>query len=154
MQQAGQVLDSIKRQQERTARLAEITAPRSVRRYRRNAVDDYRSEMAGLVKRFGDDLSKCDFIAAMKLASKGREPDEIAKAMAEASPAIMERKAGHEADYIKRTVQKVMELPQVQEQLLPACLLLHLLLKRLQSRLQKQVVPDTAYGFSDLHHKN
>ncbi|NMS17519.1 DNA primase, partial [Vibrio parahaemolyticus] len=115
MQQAGQVLDSIKRQQERTARLAEITAPRSVRRYRRSAVDDYRSEMAGLVKRFGDDLSKCDFIAAMKLASKGREPDEIAKAMAEASPAIMERKAGHEADYIKRTVQKVMELPQVQE---------------------------------------
>ncbi|MDF5507284.1 DNA-primase RepB domain-containing protein, partial [Vibrio parahaemolyticus] len=104
MQQAGQVLDSIKRQQERTARLAEITAPRSVRRYRRSAVDDYRSEMAGLVKRFGDDLSKCDFIAAMKLASKGREPDEIGKAMAEASPAIMERKAGHEADYIKRTV--------------------------------------------------
>ncbi|WP_430792172.1 hypothetical protein, partial [Vibrio parahaemolyticus] len=44
--------------------------------------------MAGLVKRYGDDLSKCDFIAAMKLASKGREPDEIAKAMAEASPAI------------------------------------------------------------------
>ena len=115
MQQAGQVLDSIKRQQERTARLAEITAPRSVRRYRRSAVDDYRSEMAGLVKRFGDDLSKCDFIAAMKLASKGREPDEIGKAMAEASPAIMERKTGHEADYIKRTVQKVMELPQVQE---------------------------------------
>ncbi|WP_228750711.1 hypothetical protein [Klebsiella pneumoniae] len=27
----------------------------------------------------------------------------------------MERKTGHEADYIKRTVQKVMELPQVQE---------------------------------------
>ena len=35
--------------------------------------------------------------------------------VAEASPAIMERKAGHEVDYIKRTVQKVMELPQVQE---------------------------------------
>ena len=115
MQQAGQVLDSIERRQERTARLAEITAPQSVRRYRRSVVDDYRSEMAGLVKRYGDDLSKCDFIAAMKLASKGREPDEISKAMAEASPAIMERKAGHEADYIKRTVQKVMELPQVQE---------------------------------------
>lgn len=115
MQQAGQVLDSIERRQERTARLAEITAPQSVRRYRRSVVDDYRSEMAGLVKRYGDDLSKCDFIAAMKLASKGREPDEIGKAMAEASPAIMERKTGHEADYIKRTVQKVMELPQVQE---------------------------------------
>lgn len=118
MQQAGQVLDSIEREKERTARLAEITtptAPQSVRRYRRSAVDDYRSEMAGLVKRYGDDLSRCDFIAAMKLAINGWEPDEIGKAMAEASPAIMERKAGHEADYIKRTVQKVMELPQVQE---------------------------------------
>jgi hypothetical protein len=27
----------------------------------------------------------------------------------------MDRKAGHEADYIQRTLQKVMELPQVQE---------------------------------------
>jgi len=114
MQQAGQVLDSIKRRQEKARRLEGIEAGPK-RSYRRDAVDDYRSEMAGLVKRYGDDLSKCDFIAAMKLASKGREPDEIAKAMAEASPAIMERKAGHEADYIKRTVQKVMELPQVQE---------------------------------------
>lgn len=59
-----------------------------------------------------DDLSEFD-LDDMK--AEGREPDEIAKAMAEASPAIMERKAGHEADYIKRTVQKVMELPQVQE---------------------------------------
>ncbi|OOM82793.1 DNA primase [Salmonella enterica subsp. enterica serovar Typhimurium] len=114
MQQAGQVLDSIKRRQEKARRLEGIEAGPK-RSYRRDAVDDYRSEMAGLIKRYGDDLSKCDFIAAMKLASKGREPDEIAKAMAEASPAIMERKAGHEADYIKRTVQKVMELPQVQE---------------------------------------
>ena len=71
--------------------------------------------MAGLVKRFGDDLSKCDYIAAMKLAMKGIDPDEIAKAMAEASPAIMDRKAGHEADYIERTIKKVMALPEVQK---------------------------------------
>ncbi|TRF64551.1 hypothetical protein FG737_24775, partial [Salmonella enterica subsp. enterica serovar London] len=43
--------------------------------------------VAGLVKRFGDDLSKCDFIAAQKLASRGRSAEEIGKAMAEASPA-------------------------------------------------------------------
>ncbi|WP_349355932.1 DNA-primase RepB domain-containing protein [Escherichia coli] len=114
MQQAGQVLDSIKRRQEKARRLEGIEAGPK-RSYRRDAVDDYRSEMAGLIKRYGDDLSRCDFIAAMKLASNGREPDEIAKAMAEASPAIMDRKAGHEADYIQRTLQKVMELPQVQE---------------------------------------
>lgn len=114
MQQAGQVLESIDLRQEKARRLEGIEAGPQ-RRYRRDTVDEYRSEMAGLVKRYGDDLSKCDYIAAMKLASNGREPDEIAKAMAEASPAIMDRKAGHEADYIKRTVQKVMELPQVQE---------------------------------------
>lgn len=83
MQQAGQVLDSIKRRQEKARRLEGIEAGPK-RSYRRDAVDDYRSEMAGLIKRYGDDLSRCDFIAAMKLASNGREPDEIAKAMAEA----------------------------------------------------------------------
>lgn len=114
MRDAGQVLENIERRQEKARRLEGIEAGPQ-RRYRRDAVDEYRSEMAGLVKRYGDDLSKCDYIAAMKLASNGREPDEIAKAMAEASPAIMDRKAGHEADYIRRTVQKVMELPQVQE---------------------------------------
>lgn len=83
-------------------------------RHRRTALDEYRSEMAGLVKRFGDDLSKCDFIAAQKLASRGRSAEEIGKAMAEASPALAERKPGHEADYIERTVSKVMGLPSVQ----------------------------------------
>ncbi|MEP9080021.1 DNA primase, partial (plasmid) [Enterobacter hormaechei] len=63
---------------------------------------------------FGDDLSKCDFIAAQKLASRGRSAEEIGKAMAEASPALAERKPGHEADYIERTVSKVMGLPSVQ----------------------------------------
>ncbi|MCV5597835.1 DNA primase, partial [Escherichia coli] len=61
-----------------------------------------------------DDLSKCDFIAAQKLASRGRIAEEIGKAMAEASPALAERKPGHEADYIERTVSKVMGLPSVQ----------------------------------------
>lgn len=87
---------------------------RQLSRHRRTALDEYRSEMAGLVKRFGDDLSKCDFIAAQKLASRGRSAEEIGKAMAEASPALAERKPGHEADYIERTVSKVMGLPSVQ----------------------------------------
>lgn len=114
MRDAGHVLESIKRRQEKARRLEGIAAGPQ-RRYRRDVVDEYRSEMAGLIKRYGDDLSKCDFIAAMKLAKNGREPDEIAKAMTEASPAIMDRKAGHEVDYVQRTVQKVMELPQVRE---------------------------------------
>ncbi|WP_347240029.1 DNA-primase RepB domain-containing protein, partial [Providencia rettgeri] len=95
--------------------LASLELPeRQLSRHRRTALDEYRSEMAGLVKRFGDDLSKCDFIAAQKLASRGRSAEEIGKAMAEASPALAERKPGHEADYIERTVSKVMGLPSVQ----------------------------------------
>ena len=103
------------RQQEKARRLASLELPeRQLSRHRRTALDEYRSEMAGLVKRFGDDLSKCDFIAAQKLASRGRSAEEIGKAMAEASPALAERKPGHEADYIERTVSKVMGLPSVQ----------------------------------------
>ncbi|PYA19121.1 DNA primase, partial [Serratia marcescens] len=42
--------------------LASLELPeRQLSRHRRTALDEYRSEMAGLVKRFGDDLSKCDF---------------------------------------------------------------------------------------------
>ena len=52
----------------------------------------------------------------MKLAMKGIDPDEIAKAMAEASPGLMDRKAGHEADYIERTIKKVMALPPFPEE--------------------------------------
>ncbi len=49
-------------------------------------------------------------IAALEVASRGGSAEEIGKAMAEASPALAERKPGHEADYIERTVSKVMGL--------------------------------------------
>lgn len=116
VQQAGQLIEQAERQQEKARRLASLDLPEQQpgRRHRRTALEEYRSEMAGLVKRYGDDLSKCDFIAAQKLASRGRSAEEIGKAMAEASPALAERKPGHEADYIERTVTKVMGLPSVQ----------------------------------------
>lgn len=107
--------DAAERQREQASRLAEIEAPDSMRRYRRSAVDDYRSEMRGLVKRYGDDLSKCDFIASMKLAAKGRSADEISTALQEASPSLADRKTGHQEDYARRTVAKAMEVPEVQE---------------------------------------
>ncbi len=70
VQQAGQQIEQAQRQQEKARRLASLELPeRQLSRHRRTALDEYRSEMAGLVKRFGDDLSKCDFIAAQKLAS-------------------------------------------------------------------------------------
>lgn len=61
VQQAGQQIEQAQRQQEKARRLASLELPeRQLSRHRRTALDEYRSEMAGLVKRFGDDLSKCD----------------------------------------------------------------------------------------------
>jgi hypothetical protein len=108
MQHAGQRLELAERQREQAHRLEGIEV-RPQHCGSRGAADEYRSEMKGLVERY-DDLSRCDFIACMKLASRGRSADEIANAMAEASPEIMDRKAGHVDDYILRTVEKVMEL--------------------------------------------
>ena len=112
VQQVTQELDAKAQKLEQGRRLEVIET--AVQQGRRSVADEYKSEMRGLLKRFGDDLSKCDFIAAMNLAEKGRGTHEIAQAMAEFSPELATRKKGHEDDYINRTMQKVMELPRVQ----------------------------------------
>lgn len=112
VQQATQELDAKAQKLEQGRRLEVIET--AVQQGRRSVADEYKSEMRGLLKRFGDDLSKCDFIAAMNLAEKGRGAHEIGQAMAEFSPELATRKKGHEDDYINRTMQKVMELPRVQ----------------------------------------
>lgn len=112
VQQAAQELDAKAQKLEQGRRLEVIET--AVQQGRRSVADEYKSEMRGLLKRFGDDLSRCDFIAAMNLAEKGRGAHEIAQAMAEFSPELATRKKGHEDDYINRTMQKVMELPRVQ----------------------------------------
>lgn len=113
LQLAAQQIEAQQRQQELAQRLEAISIP--PKHFERSCVDDYRREMAGLVKRFGDDLSKCDYIAATTLAKRGRDPDEIVQAIIEASPGIMDRKAGHESDYAQRTVAAVLRAPEVQE---------------------------------------
>lgn len=82
---------------------------------RGNALTVYKSEMRGLLKRFKNDLSKCDYIAAMKLASAGHARKEIVQAMRKASPELASRKGRYLDDYCERTVAKVMELPQVKQ---------------------------------------
>ncbi|TRF66171.1 DNA primase, partial [Salmonella enterica subsp. enterica serovar London] len=115
VQQAGQQIEQAQRQQEKARRLASfcaaikshllrsspkrLTSPAISLRYSSSAVRRWR-----LSCRSG----------SSKLASRGRSAEEIGKAMAEASPALAERKPGHEADYIERTVSKVMGLPSVQ----------------------------------------
>lgn len=88
---------------------------RAPTRSRGNALGMYKSEMRGLLKRYGDDLSKCDYIAALKLASAGHSAKDIAEAMRKASPELASRKGRYLDDYCERTVAKVMALPQIQE---------------------------------------
>jgi len=81
----------------------------------RNPVDVYRSEMQGLVNRFGAEIedpgnsrwtmSKCDFVVAAKMLGRGHDPDAVVLAMREASPDLDRRKAGHVEDYVQRTVR-------------------------------------------------
>lgn len=105
---AADQIEKAKREEEKAERLQEIRIS-VLRGKARTAEEEFRSEMAGLVKRF-DDLSRCDFIAAKKMAERGRSAEEIAAAMAAASPGLLERKKGHEMDYVRRTVRKAMGL--------------------------------------------
>ena len=105
-------LERTRRDRERSLRLQAIRTPQDSPRGV-SVVDEYRAEMARLVGR-EKDLSRCDFLAAMTLGNRGRGADEIAAAMREASPGLLERKSGHEDDYVERTVRKAMETDKVQ----------------------------------------
>lgn len=73
-----------------------------------NVSDEYNHEMCRSVKKYGGDLSRCDFIVALKLATRGHNAEAIARAMAAASPDLSIRKEGREDEYINRTIKKVM----------------------------------------------
>ncbi len=109
-----------KQKQAQTSPAVEVSAPHddaeveTIGTHRRTAPEEYRSEMAGLRKRFTD-LSQCDFIACKKLAERGWGTKDIAQAMIEQSPNLAKRKAGHVAEYVQLTINKVMKLPQVIE---------------------------------------
>lgn len=104
---------AIARESDTQERIRDIES--SPTRRRGNALGMYKSEMRGLLKRFGKDLSKCDYIAAMKLASAGHSVEDIATAMRIASPELASRKGRYLDDYCERTAAKVMQLPQVQQ---------------------------------------
>lgn len=71
----------------------------------RAAIDVFLSEMKGLTKRF-DDLSRCDFIAAMKLFDEGYTKEVIENAMLEGSPELEKRKGKRAFEYVQRTVAR------------------------------------------------
>jgi hypothetical protein len=74
---------------------------------------DYRLGLKKLYARFGAsmDLSKADYMIGVDMVRKGFSADQIGGAIEQASPELPTRKAGHEADYVARTVNAVFTIP-------------------------------------------
>ena len=71
----------------------------------------YRREVARLAERYPAlDASRLDWMIVLSLARTFTNSDaaELARAMYEGSPHLDERKAGHVADYVTRTVMKAL----------------------------------------------
>jgi len=81
-----------------------------------NHTQAFQTALKRLVDRFGEtiDPSRADYMAAVDMAKSGHNPQNIAKAIAEASPALQQRKAGHQQDYIDRTVRAAVRDAQQQ----------------------------------------
>ena len=78
----------------------------------------YRQGLKTLYGRFGAsmDVSKADYMIGVDMARRGFSPDQIGQAIEQASPELPTRKAGHEADYVARTVKAVFNHPEVVKQ--------------------------------------
>lgn len=80
-----------------------------------------KSEYKGFVRRGYDEgnsrksWSHADFIVAKKMAMKCYDKKDIEKAILHESPNINERKGKYALNYVKRTVDKVMNLQEVIE---------------------------------------
>jgi hypothetical protein len=74
----------------------------------REATELFRRHMHELRQQM-DDVSRCDFSAAIRLAAAGYEPATIEQAVRAGSPDLEERKRGHVDDYVERTVEAAME---------------------------------------------
>lgn len=92
------------------------TAPEALKG--RDPIQTYRHGLKSLYARFGAsmDVSKADYMIGVDMAKRGFSADQIATAIEQASPELPTRKAGHEADYVARTVKAVMNHPEVREQ--------------------------------------
>ena len=78
-------------------------------------VQEYRRQLSGLHKRYGDDMdfSRADFMIGRDMVARGYSLDAVADAIYQASPGLAERKAGHEDDYVQRTLHAVWNDPSI-----------------------------------------
>lgn len=114
VQQAAQQVREREAKAERQTRLeAAQTAPE--RTNGRDPMQTYRHGLKALYARFGAsmDVSRADYMIGVDMARKGFSPDQIGGAIEQASPELPTRKAGHEADYVARTVKAVFTHPEV-----------------------------------------
>jgi len=75
----------------------------------------FQQGLKRLIRRFGEnlDLSRADYMVGVDMAKTGYSPQDIAQAIANASPELATRKASHQRDYIERTVRAVYRHPEV-----------------------------------------
>jgi len=75
----------------------------------------FQQGLKRLLGRFGEnlDLSRADYMVGVDMAKAGYSPQNIAQAIANASPELATRKASHQRDYIERTVRAVYRHPEV-----------------------------------------
>lgn len=94
------------------ARKAAIAASDGV--WRKDPANEYRKIAKSILARFGDsaDLSRLDYMVAKRMCSTGWTADQVQQAIEQASPALDTRKAGHIADYAKRTAEKAWADPE------------------------------------------
>lgn len=78
-------------------------------------VQEYRRQLSTLHKRYGDDMdfSRADFMIGRDMVARGYSLDAVADAIYQASPGLAERKAGHEDDYVQRTLHAVWNDPSI-----------------------------------------
>lgn len=116
VQQAAQRVRDREASIERQSRIeATQTAPE--RTNGRDPIQTYRHGLKALYARFGAsmDVSKADYMIGVDMVRRGFKPEQIGQAIEQASPELPTRKAGHEADYVARTVKAVMASPKVAE---------------------------------------
>ena len=97
----------------RKPRRSRANGPRAHERAR--PYQTYRHGLKALYARFGAsmDVSKADYMIGVDMVRRGFKPEQIGQAIEQASPELPTRKAGHEADYVARTVKAVMASPKV-----------------------------------------
>lgn len=118
LEKTAEVIDRYDASREQKARLEAVQNAQGA--YRKgNPVSEYRSQAQRLLERYGPDadLSRIDWMVATELAKRGHSSSFIATGIAEGSPNIQTRKAGHIEAYAKRTAERAAADPGVVQHL-------------------------------------